>query len=118
MTTDGTPGPLYPDFRSEAQRRSDGRIAAAQSQALTESNTNPRRADDMIRRLQAVREQLQSGPGDPPVLIDVIWPEQHGQQHPVLAARNQLLLRNPAGPPGAEHDDTRTDGDPDGDTPL
>jgi subtilisin family serine protease len=113
MTTDGTPGPLYPDFRSETQRRSDGRIAAAQSQALTESNTNPRRADDMIRRLQAVREQLQSGPGDPPILIDVIWPDQSGEQHPILVARDQLLLRDPAGPPsGAEHDDTRAGGDP------
>ena len=113
MTTDGTPGPLYPDFRSETQRRSDGRIAAAQSQALTESNTNPRRADDMIRRLQAVREQLQSGPGDPPILIDVIWPDQSGEQHPILVARDQLLLRDPAGPPpGAEHDDARAGGDP------
>jgi thermitase len=113
MTTDGTPGPLYPDFRSEAQRRSDGRIAAAQSHALTNSNADPRRADDLTRRLQAVREQLQSGPGDPPVLIDVIWPDQPGQL-PILVARGQLLLRDPAGPrPGTEHDDTRTGGDPD-----
>jgi thermitase len=111
MTTDGTPSPRYPDFRSEAQRRSDGRNAAAQSQALTESNADPGRADALIRRLLAVREQLQSGPGDPPGLIEVIWPEQPGQ-HPILVARDQLLLRNPAGPPpAAEHDDTRTDGD-------
>jgi thermitase len=111
MTTDGTPGPLYPDFRSETQRRSDGRIAAAQSQALDNSNADPRRANALINRLLAERERAQ-GSDEPPFPIDVIWPEQSGEQHPILVARDQLLLRNPAGPPpGAEHDDTRTDGD-------
>jgi thermitase len=112
MTTDGTPDPLYPDFRSEAQRRSDGRIAAAQSQALDNSNADPRGANALINRLQAERERAQ-GSDDPPFLVDVIWPDQLGHQHPILVARDQLLLRNPVGPqPGAEHDDTRADDDP------
>ena len=117
MTTDDPSGPLYPDLRSESQRRSDARIAASQSQALTDSNTDPGRADDKIRQLQAVRDELQSGPGDPPLPIDVLWPGQSGRRHPILVARNQLMLRVPTGPHhGAEHEDARTDGEPDGDT--
>lgn len=125
MTSNGTPGPLYPDFRSEDQRRRDGRIAAAQSQALTDSNTDPSRADDLIRRLQAVREQLQSGPDDPPFQIDVIWPDQRDRRHPVLIARGELLLRVSAGPqpePGPEphpdHATARTGGEVPADQPA
>ena len=108
MTTDGPPGPLYPDFRTEAQRRSDGRIAAAQSQALDNSNADPRGANALINRLLAERERAQ-GSDKPPSLIDVIWPEQSGEQHPILVARDQLLLRNPAGPrPGWTARDRRS----------
>ena len=116
MTTDGTPGPLSPDFRSEAQRRRDGRIAAAQSQALANGNADPGQGDEKIRHLQAIRERLQSGPGAPPDQIEVIWPEEPGQRPPILVVQGELLLREPtAPPPGAEHDD-RAEGDRGGDT--
>jgi hypothetical protein len=116
MTTDGTPSPLDPDFRSEAQRRRDGRIAAAQSQALTNGNADPGRGDETIRRLQAVRERLQSGPGVPPDQIEVIWPDEPGQRPPILVVRGELLLREPtAAPPGADHED-RAEEDRGGDT--
>jgi thermitase len=100
MTTDGTPD--NSDRRDEDQRANDRRAAAAQSAALTRSNTDQRaRAEGRIDRLRERRAGLSSLQSDAPFPIEVL--RHRGRRHHederhdlILIARGELLLRVPA----------------------
>src|SRR5215475_4098218 len=111
MTTPFDPEDDYPDPRGDQERRVDSEGSDAQSEALTDSGTNPHaHINEMIERILRDRQRIaELGLEDPPIQFDVWpdpppgYPDQLEMGIGILVVRGEMLLRvTAAGAPGPE----------------